>query len=616
LTTPAITIVDVIRDRARVVPQAPALLAPGRTTLTFAMLVEAIDYAIERLHQAGFGRGDRIALALPEGPEMAVAVLAVSGCATCVPLSSELDEASYRVALEALRIDALIVGDANTSAAHTADLLGIPVVGVSFDRSGPAGVFRLVAATSRSPRGADPPASDDVALVLHTSGTVQRPKAVPLAHRMLVAPALERARQYGLGARDRCLCVRPLFTRGGLARCLFPALVVGGSVVCTPGPRGHSLVEWLAHFAPTFYSGAPAIHRALLDEIEARASVPPLALRFILSASAPLPPALAERLERTLGVPVLQGYGMTETGVVAQNPLPPRRSRVGSVGLPAGNEFTIVGDGDRPLPPNEIGEIVVRGPEVFSGYENDPAGNEQAFIDGWFRTGDLGHVDADGFLFIDGRAKELINRGGFKVSPSAVDAALLRHPEITDAITFGVPHATLGEDVVAAVVVRNGRALGASAVRDFAVRNLAAFMVPSQIVLIDDLPRSASGKVRRTDIAALLQSQLRPPFTAPRGDREALVARVFSDVLGVGSVGAFDNFFELGGDSLRGAQIVTRVNAEARTGLDVGSLFRSPTVAEFASELESAAPARAGLPPITRASCRDHADDADPATAG
>jgi len=475
----------------------------------------------------------------------------------------------------------------------------VPVIRLAFSPADPAGVFTLEAGMSRPAKAEEPPASDDVALVLHTSGTTERPKAVPLSHRRLVWPALDRARQYGLTPADRCLCVRPLFTSGGIRRCLLPALAVGGSIVCTPGLAGNSLVEWLETFEPTYYSGAPAIHRALLDELAKRDAVPGFRLRFILSASAALPSELATRLTERLGVPLLQGYGMTEAGVVAQNPLPPAISRAGSVGLPAANEFAILGDAGKLLPPGETGEIVVRGPEVFDGYENDPAANRRAFVEGWFRTGDLGYVDADGFLFIVGRAKELINRGGFKVSPSAVDAALLRHPEVADAATFAVPHATLGEDVVTAIVLREPGTATPQSLRDFAFANIASFMVPSQIVLDTELPRSVAGKLQRAAIAHLMRTRLRPPFTPPRDRREEEIAGLFTEVLGVGPVGAFDNFFELGGDSLRGAQLVSRCNAVMCSNLEVASLFRRPTVAEFAAELAGTPNGLdAALPPI------------------
>jgi len=595
------TIADIVKIRALATPDALAILAPGRSPLAFGALARAIDATIQSLARAGYGRGDRVALALPEGPEMAVAVLSVSGCATCMPLNPALDEASYRVALSTLRADAVIVAGEDSPAARAAAACSVPVpvIRLAFSPADPAGVFTLEAGMSRPAKAEEPPASDDVALVLHTSGTTERPKAVPLSHRRLVWPALDRARQYGLTPADRCLCVRPLFASGGIRRCLLPALAVGGSIVCTPGLAGNSLVEWLETFEPTYYSGAPAIHRALLDELAKRDAVPRFRLRFILSASAALPSELATRLTERLGVPLLQGYGMTEAGVVAQNPLPPAISRAGSVGLPAANEFAILGDAGKLLPPGETGEIVVRGPEVFDGYENDPAANRRAFVEGWFRTGDLGYVDADGFLFIVGRAKELINRGGFKVSPSAVDAALLRHPDVADAATFAVPHATLGEDVVTAIVLREPGTATPQSLRDFAFANLASFMVPSQIVLDTELPRSVAGKLQRAAIAHLMRTRLRPPFTPPRDRREEEIAGLFTEVLGVGPVGAFDNFFELGGDSLRGAQLVSRFNAVMCSNLEVASLFRRPTVAEFAAELAGTPNGLdAALPPI------------------
>jgi oxalate---CoA ligase len=590
----ATTLVDVVRDHAQRTPDALAILAPGRPPLDYRGLSHALDATIERLAAAGFGRGDRVALALPDGPELAVALMAVSGCATCVPLNSTLDETSYRVAFSRLRVDALIVPLAATSAddtpaTRTADALSLPVIRLAFAPADPAGVFTLLPAAARPAKIAVGSAADDIALVLHTSGTTEQPKAVPLTHRLVVGPALARARQFGLTAADRCLCVRPLFTAGGMRRCLFPVLAVGASVVCTPGLGGESFVAWLEAFEPTYYSGSPTIQRALIDELEQRGGAMRSTLRFILSASAALPASLGSRLEEMLGVPVLQGYGMTETGIVAQNPLAPGASRAGSVGLPVGNEFAILGDAGLWLPPGEIGEIVVRGAEVFGGYEDDPAANRKAFFQGWFRTGDLGYVDRDGFLFIAGRVKELINRGGFKVSPSAVDAAVTRHPDVVDAVTFAVPHATLGEDVVTAAVLRQPSTATAQSLRDFVFGELAAFMVPRQILLVPDLPRSAAGKVQRAEIAAKFGPHLRVPFLAPRGPHEERVARWFAEVLGVDNVGASDNFFELGGDSLHGAQLIGRVNAEQGTTLEVACLFRRPTVAEFAAELEEVA---------------------------
>jgi acyl-CoA synthetase (AMP-forming)/AMP-acid ligase II len=600
LPNAAVSLVSLVRERALIAPDAPALLAPGRAPLVYVALIRQIDAAIADLAAAGFGRGDRLAVALPEGPELAAALVAVTGCATCVPLNPGLDAASCRVALEQLSVTALVSTATDTPSVHAAAALGLPLIRVVAEPDAPAGAFLFRTTPSRSSRPIEAPAHDDVVLVLHTSGTTAKPKAVPFTHRMLVAPALTRARQLDLTAADRCLCVRPLFTAGGMRRCLFPMLAVGGSVVCTPGLSGHSLVDWIEEFRPTYYSGAPPIHRALLDEVLRRGPVPTTSLRFILSASAALPASLCREVEARVGVPLLQGYGMTETGIIAQNR--PGRSREGSVGLPAGNEFAILGESGAWLPAGETGEIVVRGPEVFTGYEHG-VGDPQAFHDGWFRTGDLGYVDRDGFLFIVGRAKEVINRGGFKVSPAAVDAALLRHPDVQDAVTFAVPHPTLGEDVVTAVVVRTPAADASRELRDFAFGELAAFMVPSRIVLAQELPRSPAGKLDRALVAAQIEPRLRAPFVAPRDRREELVAGLFAEVLGVRVVGALDHFFERGGDSLRGGQLIGRVNSLLRVELEVALLFKRPTVAEFARMLADVpgGGVGAGLPPIAPA---------------
>jgi acyl-CoA synthetase (AMP-forming)/AMP-acid ligase II len=297
---------------------------------------------------------------------------------------------------------------------------------------------------------------------------------------------------------------------------------------------------------------------------------------------------LQHGLERAFGVPAIHAYGMTETSTIAQNPLPPGERRAGSVGLPAACEIAVLGDQGAMLARDQTGEIVVRGPTVFDGYENDDEANRAAFHHGWFRTGDVGHVDADGYLFVAGRLKEIINRGGAKVLPLEVDAVLMAQGGVADAACFGVPHVSLGEDVVAAVVPRPGGSVGAQQLRDAALALLPAYKVPSRIVFVDRIPRDGQGKVRRTELADTLLGAMRIEFTPPDGPLQLLVAAAFRDVLGVDRIGAHDNFFALGGDSLRGTQLVVRLNAAL--GLELGAieLFRRPTVTEFAARLAAA----------------------------
>jgi len=598
----ATTIVEIIARHSRRTPDTLAILAPGRTPLTYQALTDQIDAAIRAVAAAGFRRGDRVALALPDGPEMAVALLAVTGSATCVPLNPALDEASYRAAIEASRIDALIVpyGE-DTPAVRAANALTVPIIRLVFTPVDAAGTFTLVSGSPRAAVEADAPMPEDVALLMQTSGTTARPKGVPLTHRLLVEPMLSYARRLGLTSADRCLCVTPLFTGAGVRRSLFPVLVVGGSVVCTPGLNGNSFVDWLNEFKPSFYNAVPTVHQAVLAQLDRYGCAPRSTLRFIVSGSVAMPADLQSRLEDAFGAPVVQGYGLTETGTVAEDPLPPGCRRAGSAGLPVDNEFAILGDADARLPTYEVGEIVVRGPEVFGGYEDNPEANDEAFRGGWFRTGDLGYVDPEGYLFLVGRVKDLINRGGFKVAPTAVDAALLRHPAVREAATLAMPHPTLGEDVVTAVVLHPGARVTPQALRDFAFERLSAYMVPSQVILVEELPRTVLGKVKRSELGVILAPRLQAKFSPPRDRNEELVAGFFGEVLRRDDVGAFDHFFELGGDSLSGTQLVTLVNSTLKVNLDVASLFRRPTVAEFAAELPSAGSANllSGPPPIT-----------------
>jgi acyl-CoA synthetase (AMP-forming)/AMP-acid ligase II len=575
-----------IGAHARRDPGAIALLAPGRPALTFGALLASVESIARSLAEFGLGRGNRIAVALPGGPELAMAVLAVSDGCTCVPINPALDEAACAELLQATHVDALLVpNDGGSTAERLARSLALPVIRIVFRDHDPAGSFELITDVPRRLRSPEPPQPDDVALLMHTSGTTGKAKSVPITHRALGASIVNQIDALQFTSSDRCLCVTPLFTNSGIRRNLLAPLVVGGSTVCTPGFQARAFVEWLEEFQPTYYAASPAVHLELLAEIERRGAPLHHRLRFVWSGATALSVEVQERLERALSVPVIQAYGICEAGQVACNPLPPGRRRPGSVGKPVATEVTILDDAWNAVAPGRVGEIWIRGAAVVAAYENDPHANAQAFRGGWFRTGDLGSIDPDGYLFLTGRTKELINRGGMKVSPSEVDAVLLRNPEVVDAATFAVAHSTLGEDVVTAVVPRERSAVTARELRDYLVERLAAFKVPSRIVLVPQLPKTVHGKTRRRDLAGALAGYLRPAFVAASDAHERMVAGLFAEVLGIDPVGAHDNFFDLGGDSLRGAQLVARVNATLGVEIDPALLFRRPTVAEFAREL-------------------------------
>ncbi|HEU5319679.1 MAG TPA: AMP-binding protein, partial [Methylomirabilota bacterium] len=346
---------------------------------------------------------------------------------------------------------------------------------------------------------------------------------VPLTHAGVCLSARTMCASCRLDADDRCLNVLPLHHSHGLMSALMSSLVAGASVVCTAGFEAGAFFDWVRELRPTWYTAVPTVHEAVLRAARSldgsRRDVP--RLRLVRSASSPMPPALAENLERLFDAPVIAAYGMTEcASQIACNPLPPGVRKPGSVGVPTGCDVAVMGADGRLLARGTTGEIVVRGPSVTRGYDNDPEANRTAFVDGWLRTGDLGLVDADGYVFLTGRVKEIINRGGQSVIPREVDDALLEHPAVREAATFGVPHPTLGEDAAAAVVLREDAQVTERALRVFLSLRLADHKVPSQVLIVEALP-GPPGKIRRLGLAAELAARLRPPVEAPRDELEA-----------------------------------------------------------------------------------------------
>src|SRR5215470_12169695 len=312
-----------IAAQARQAPTALALMAPGRPALSFAELVRAIDRTVQSLAGAGIARGNRVAVALPNGPELALILLAVTDCATCVPLNPRIDEAYCRLILATLDVDALIVPDHGDSpAALVGDALGLHVLRVSHREHEPAGIFKLAAPEVRAARVVEPVQPDDVALILHTSATISRAKLVPITHRVLAASILKQIDPLQFTGADRCLSVTPMFTSNGVRRSLFAPLIVGGSLVCAPGFEAGAFFEWLHEFEPSYYAAGPAVHLEILAECERRGRTPEHSLRFVWSGATALAVEVQDRLERTLGVPAIQAYGMSEAGLIACNPLP------------------------------------------------------------------------------------------------------------------------------------------------------------------------------------------------------------------------------------------------------------------------------------------------------
>jgi acyl-CoA synthetase (AMP-forming)/AMP-acid ligase II len=485
----------------------PAIGAPGRRPLTHGELRALVERTLAALNARGVGRNDRLAIVLPNGPEMAACfVSAACGVATA-PLNPAYRADEFEFYLADLNAKALVVESGSTSpAVAVAAKIGLPVIELVPDADGPAGAFTLrgdVERPAAHPGFAQP---GDVSMVLHTSGTTSRPKIVPLSQANLCASAQHIARTLAFTAKDRGLNIMPLFHIHGLIAGVLTPLSAGSFVFCTPGFNALKFFGWMEECRPTWYTAVPTMHQAIVSRASKNAEV--IArhpLRFIRSSSSSMPPQVIRELEEVFGCPLIESYGMTEaTHQMASNPLPPAVRKPGSVGVAAGPEVAIMAPDGALLPRGATGEIVIRGPNVTAGYENNPKANAEAFTDGWFRTGDQGVMDDEGYLTITGRLKEIINRGGEKVSPREIDEILMDHPAVAQVVCFGMPHPKLGEEVAAAVVLREGQSATERELQDFVAQRAADFKVPRKVLFMDEIPKGATGKLQRIGLAAKL----------------------------------------------------------------------------------------------------------------
>lgn len=583
------TIYYFLRSQAERNKGKVAIGTAGRKSLTYGHLCEHIAHVVETLNAMGVGRNDRVAIVLPNGAEMFVAFLGVASGATSAPLNPSYSAKEFRFYLTDLKAKALMVqAGTQSSARSVAENLQIPIIELVPSLKSEAGVFKLKGDVGSRPLQGGFGHPGDTALVLHTSGTTSRPKLVPLTQTNVFASAKNIYSALGLNNSDRCLSIMPLFHIHGLMAGAISSLVAGGSVVCTSEFSAVKFFECMEDFRPTWYTAVPTMHQAILAHAAFnRETIERLPLRFIRSCSAPLAPQVMRELEIVFKTPVIESYGMTEAcHQIASNPVAPGKQKVGSVGIAAGPEVAIMNERGNLLSHGEIGEIVIRGANVTAGYDNNREANQTAFTGGWFRTGDQGYLDTDGYLFITGRLKEIINRGGEKISPREVDEALMDHPDVMQAVTFSVPHTRLGEDVAAALVLREGASVTQKEIREFLLARLSDFKVPSQSVIVNEIPKGPTGKVQRIGLAAKLALLLRKEYVPPSSPLENTLSKIWGEVLGVERVGLHDNFFALGGDSLLATRMMSRLRRNFQVEMSLESIFKDPTLAGQASIVE------------------------------
>ncbi|MEM9576704.1 MAG: non-ribosomal peptide synthetase [Pseudomonadota bacterium] len=581
------TIARLLEHQVRQYAGTPALIAPDGETISHDALwheTERLAAAFSKLVPSGDAtRPPRVGIVLPNGVGISVILLAVTRCATAVPFNPAQTQPEFEAQFEATRVDAIVLPDGMKTAAFDAALaLSLPVLRITPDRT-----LLPVPPAPHTPDALPDP--DDTALVLMTSGSTGKPKIVPLSHRNLCRSAFDVATSLNLTPEDRCLVMWEQFHIGGLVDLLLAPLASGGSLVAAGSFDAARFFDLQDRYKATWFQGVPTSLGELLRHAKLNAREGPLPrLRLLRSVAAALPPAAQQQLIAGFGVPVVRTLGMTEAGPLITSTAPSlEHDKPGSVGRSAGPDVVILSETGSPLATGETGQVAVRGENVFAGYEHNPEANALAFRDGWFLTGDMGYLDAEGDLFLTGRAKEMINRGGEKIFPNEVEDALMAHPRVQDAACFALPHATLGEDVACALVV-SGEA-SAQDIRDHLTGRVARHKIPGQILFLPELPRNPVGKTDRQALVSQMASRAAAPATSETvwTPMQALVADIWKEELSLAQVGLDDDFASVDGDSLSAVRILVSLETHFGVTLPAEIIERFATIRDLSTALEA-----------------------------
>lgn len=577
------TIGEAIRVHSTARPEQPAIVGSKFPPLSYRELQDQIEVVRTRLRQAGFDRDARIVVAIADNAQAGLAIIAIASSAVAVPLDPKLTTAEVERCFALLRPTAVLaLCNDGAVARGVAERRKLPIIEAGLAPHGKLGL-QLAIPKIGSVLPLDGPDPETPAFILHTSGTTADPNLVPFSHRNLMAITERLQTWFSLTPEDRCLNVSPVYYSHALTTTVIPPLLTGGSVAFPINASKVDLSEWFGSLKPTWYSAGPTLHLSVLDHARQLPDARTIhSLRFISSAGAPLSSDVHKDMQNVLGVPVLEHYGSSETAQIASNVPPPGPCKPGTCGVPWPGIIMIVGENGRSVPSGQQGEILVRGPSVMSGYINAPELNKAAFTDGWFRTGDIGSLDENGFLCLHGRKKELINRGGEKIAPLEIDQALMSHPEVAQAAAFAVPHPRLGEDVAAAVVLRPGAKVTPAELRDFVSARLVTYKIPRRISIVDQLPKGITGKVQRKRLSEILNPE---QSVRPEASLHADLLKLWRKFLKTESVSIDDDFFEKGGDSILALEMHLELQQMLGQALPEAILFEASTVRELAKKL-------------------------------
>lgn len=585
---------DVIAFWAEETPTAPALCGPGQASLDFQSLYRLVAEFRNKLTSCGFGRNDRIAVVHSGGAEMAASLIGIACNATVAPFSPAMSTGEFYLHFQDKKIKALAIEkDLNSQARDAAEKLGLPILKIEHTDPASAGKVQLTGSVDRQTEtNPEPIQPDDLLVVFTTSGTTSYGKTVPLPHRIVLPRVTNMVQMLNFTRQDRILNIMPLFHTGGFSAGLLTTLFSGASFFPIKNNDVELLFRCLGDAKPTVIAGGytvfHSIERKAREYPEAVDGVKP-SLRMLRTGTGHLDQKIAERLETIFDTPVVEAYGSAETSFMACSGIPPAPRKKGSVGQPDRSRVFVVDETGEPVTKMEKGEIAVTRETAFDGYENNPEANREAFSKKWYHTGDEGYLDEDGFLYITGRIKEMINRGGVKIIPTEVDHAAMKHEAVREAVSFPLPHKTLGEDIALSVVLEADKTVSELNLKNFLKDYLIPNKIPSRIIFVDEIPKGATGKAQRRKLYQ--QLQVPTPGTVvsiPISKQGKLPAyahkmqEIWQDVLGRENIGLDENFFALGGDSLQAVDLFLRIEKELGRRLPRDVLFEAGTIREMA----------------------------------